>query len=424
MRLTLALLVVLGAVGLGTFVARAEEPAPSPERIAQLIQDLGSDEFRAREQASAALAELGDAARPALEKAMAESQSLEVRWRAEQLLRRLDRQGEAPLSTDGGDPVEEAPAPGLGERPPADPEALRKFLEKRFGQRMRDIGGLDPLRGWDFGFGTVLEEPGLRLERDLFGGVTLTVQRDGTEDVYRGRSLEEILAREPSLKAHPGMADLEKKLEAKTRDAMPRMPFFGQGLPGSGMTITSSSGVEITSDGRTTKVKIREIGPDGKEVVKEYEGKDLDEIKREHPEIADRLGMFSFRMDFSAPRIFRGRGARRLLDPLVPQDPAPTTPSERAPSAFGIDYTHPIESVLAFHLGLEPQEGMLVISVAPGSLAEKIGLRPNDVIVSVNGAPPVDERATVTALRKAANDDAAPLALEVIRAGSRTVISR
>jgi WD40 repeat protein len=61
------------------------EPA-DPQRLANLIADLDSNQFSAREKATADLAKLGDAAEPALRQLLAGQPSPEVRQRAEPLL--------------------------------------------------------------------------------------------------------------------------------------------------------------------------------------------------------------------------------------------------------------------------------------------------------------------------------------------------
>jgi HEAT repeat protein len=67
-------------------------PAPSaaPERISRLIADLDSDRFKVRQQATAALEQVLDAAGPALRKAWYKAPSLEARRRLERLLSLAD----------------------------------------------------------------------------------------------------------------------------------------------------------------------------------------------------------------------------------------------------------------------------------------------------------------------------------------------
>jgi hypothetical protein len=81
----------VGVVALFTSLTRAQAPAtqPSADRYDTLIQQLGDEDFKVRDQASAQLAKAGADARPALVKASS-SDDPEVRWRAEDLLKQLD----------------------------------------------------------------------------------------------------------------------------------------------------------------------------------------------------------------------------------------------------------------------------------------------------------------------------------------------
>lgn len=61
------------------------------QRLARLIRDLDSERFAVRQKASEELAGWHDLARPALEQVLRERPPLEVRYRAEQLLEKLDQ---------------------------------------------------------------------------------------------------------------------------------------------------------------------------------------------------------------------------------------------------------------------------------------------------------------------------------------------
>jgi WD40 repeat protein len=68
---------------------RLDSTAAEEKRVAQLINDLDNDEFATREKASAELARLGNAAKAALEQAVAQTTSPEVRRRANTILAKL-----------------------------------------------------------------------------------------------------------------------------------------------------------------------------------------------------------------------------------------------------------------------------------------------------------------------------------------------
>jgi hypothetical protein len=61
----------------------------APDRLARLVADLDSAEFAVRQRATRELEELGEQARPALEKALAGEVSLEVRQRIERVLQKM-----------------------------------------------------------------------------------------------------------------------------------------------------------------------------------------------------------------------------------------------------------------------------------------------------------------------------------------------
>jgi len=78
---------------LGADKAPKEQP-PTPETVARLVAQLGRPDWRERQAASSRLAQLGEAARAALEVA-AQTPDPEVAWRAANLLQRLQA-GTAP----------------------------------------------------------------------------------------------------------------------------------------------------------------------------------------------------------------------------------------------------------------------------------------------------------------------------------------
>lgn len=408
-------------------VAAEDDPAPAARsaEIDALVEALGHDDFRTRESASNKLAAHGEAARPALEEALRTSTSPEVRWRAEQLLRRLEGGRERPLGSG-----ETAPrAGGSAEDELKDPMArIRRLIEdfqKRFGKS-------DP---FDMPFGGPLtaqrrvQVPGLVLERVSPGSVQLRVKRKNesgaeVEDVFQGTSLKDILLRNPKLANHPGMEALQRK------EAENSWPGFDEFLkrhmphvrtaPGSGGTFSfsTSQGVSIKHDADGVTVTVTEKGEDGEPTTKEYKGESLDQLKKEHPELAEKLG--GFRVQIRGPEFFWPGSKRSRLRPLP--ETRPTTPREEpADGPFGLTLTTPNE-VLAIHLGLEEGKGALVIEVRPGSQAAELGLLPNDIIVKV-GEATVDLAGAAAKLR-AAGSRKAPVTIEIIRRGKTLTLGR
>ncbi len=79
------------------FLRERLKPTPGEgQRIAQLIRDLDSDQFKTRDAAMTELAKLGEAAAPAMDNAITATATLELRQRLELLLGKLDGTGFPP----------------------------------------------------------------------------------------------------------------------------------------------------------------------------------------------------------------------------------------------------------------------------------------------------------------------------------------
>lgn len=417
--------------------AQAEDPAPAASGADELVQQLGHDDFRAREAASRKLAALGEQARPALERALEQSDSPEVRWRVEQLLRRLQGSQVRPLgeqapasppgSTDGQGEAPSGPtsgAPGLG----GDDEDAASFVRRQLEELQRRFAGR--LNVHQLGVLGRIEAPGLALERRIPTGVVLQITRrgeDGKEQVqrYEGANLADILRRHPDLEQHPGM-ELLKRRDAETSlpgfsslfdDEFLREHFLRRraaAAPG-GFSFTSSEGLEVRQDASGAHVRVRSTDENGKEVVKEYQGATIEEIRQKHPELAERLG--GFQIHVAPPQLFwPGQGHRRL-EPL----PAPVAPAPRP--RFGVTLTAPDEA-LSMHLRLRQGEGALVEAVIPDSPAAALGLEALDVIVAIDGQPVAYGNPLVAQLAQLAADPQLPASLEIIRGGEHRTLQR
>lgn len=443
--------VLLAAVLLAAVPLRAEEPpapapapapAPKPDEatIQRLVDDLGSADFARREQASRELLALGESARGALEQAMKSSDNMEARWRAEQILRRLDREGERPIGR-GAEPLRPQSEPRVappgtppGTPPMPPPRSMREEMERRMEEMRRLFDGFSPRGFGPGGFGDFgpsserFEAPGLRLDAEVFGGmlVQVTLFDHAEPRVYRGRTLEDILERNPELEQLGGMEELKKKWAAFKR-ANPSLFRGGLGRiqPRAGFSFTQSSqGVEVVQDGDGVTVRIREKDENGAMTVREVKGATLDEIKEKYPELREKLESFGMTVQLGPVQIFRRRpGERQLPVPVAPPQTEVTPPDQDVtPAIFGVRIVAP-EPVLAVHLGLEPGHGALITQVIPATQAAAMGLERYDVIVSVNGERVTDHREAAQVLREAGSKRS-PLLLEVIRRGRHITLER
>jgi hypothetical protein len=338
-----------------------ESAAPD---VGALIDQLGAESYRDRLDAERALRKHGAAAVDALKKAADSHGDAEVQWRARRLLRAIER-GDSGL-------VERSREPVL-QRDPASP---------------RDAS---PLRGDDAGelrrrFESMFE----RFERE-FG---LDIPRAG----FFGDGF---------------FKDLEEQLQHARGQSQ-------------GMTM------QIGPDG-AVRVEIQERAEDGSTSNKVYEAPSLREFQEQYPGVLRQggIGGLGFGMaPWTGADPFSGRFGPmvRGFDPrdatrqVVPFGRAPTPPdapraTDAAPPAdrrLGVLVKDVPEAVREY-LELPAGEGLMVESVEPGTLAQRLGLAAGDIVVAI-GAHRVGSPADVAAALGgiAAGD---PVVVEFVRRG-------
>jgi PDZ domain-containing protein len=145
------------------------------------------------------------------------------------------------------------------------------------------------------------------------------------------------------------------------------------------------------------RVEIQSQNDQGKEEKKVYEARDAETFQKLYPEVVKKYGLnfgdnqtFSFRFrppsfgsglkdDDQLPRAFQD--LQRLFERK--QDvPAPARGHDR----LGV-WVEDLPPERGKALGLETGQGLVVRKVEPDSLAKRLGLRPDDVLLSMNGQP-------------------------------------
>jgi hypothetical protein len=214
-------------------------------------------------------------------------------------------------------------------------------------------------------------------------------REDGATDSNLPADLEQRLE-EMRARLDRQAEELRRRFETFDRDFAVRMPQF-EFRPGDAGGASSGTIVEndkklswsIDSGGRV-KVTVE----DGKDAPEQkYEAESMEALKKEHPEVAKRLEAVTggdwttIWRGPASPRVRVERGPRDgELKPDAPFDlGAPATP------VLGISWS-PVPEVLRDQLELGTG-GMVVEQVVPKSLAEKLGLAKNDVLLEVQGKP-------------------------------------
>jgi serine protease Do len=140
---------------------------------------------------------------------------------------------------------------------------------------------------------------------------------------------------------------------------------------------------EVLSDGPAISAGIKRG-----DVIVAFDGKEIDD-SRELPLLVGRTPLGHT----ARVKVIRDKAVKELAVTITESkeaEVAARTPDESGKrTAFGL-YVRDLSEDVAREYGVENASGVLVTSVTPGSLAEKAGLRPRDVIVEVNRAPVAD----------------------------------
>jgi len=168
--------------------------------------------------------------------------------------------------------------------------------------------------------------------------------------------------------------------------------------------------LESAGDGRYT-LRAKRIGEDGRTLEEFVRSGTLKELQEKHPFLKFTLGV----------QMFDGTRARReAIKALgLPGDGAAgwtvwPTDIVAATHSFGLSVQPPPEA-LGFHLQLPEGAGLLLERVAPGSTAEKLGLRRFDILLRIDGE-------LVDSPRQLAKLEGRGRELEIIRRGEKRKI--
>ncbi|PIE24490.1 MAG: hypothetical protein CSA62_04215 [Planctomycetota bacterium] len=295
-------------------------------RLDSYVEQLGSPDFEERDAAARKLAAEGAKIRGYLRRHMKGTEDPELRWQLRKLLRRLEAKDRPGLHSEGED-------------------------------------------GGRLGRSRSRRAPRSGAARDL-------VDLEGELERMR-QEMDELLRRMQS-----GNFGL--------RGVLPGLRSFPP--PGQMMGVQGSK-IMIQPGKVTVEIESEE---NGKHQTKRYEAESMEELLKKHPELKGKVGgglqiskgQFPFRFRFGGPF---GKGfeadLRKKMQGRLPQGLRPE-PMPRAKSQgpkLGVYLKEGMSSDLREYLGLDARTGLWVAEVVEGSLAEKLGIKKNDIVVDLNG---------------------------------------
>jgi hypothetical protein len=129
---------------------------------------------------------------------------------------------------------------------------------------------------------------------------------------------------------------------------------------------------------------------DEKGEAKSAESASLDAFLKDHAELAQKFGITENGIDYAGSRVlFKGQadfGFRPFNAPPPPRRlPAPPPPPAEEGTPVAGAVLDAVDDALRSQLDLPEGRGAVVTRVAPGGIADAIGLRKNDILLEVDG---------------------------------------
>lgn len=357
--------------------ARSEAREATSEQLESLIEQLGDEDFVVRDRAYDDLLAMGAGAKARLEKAT-KSEDPEIRWRAGRLLRALSA---------GSSEGKSASNTRATSRRGPDGSRLKRWssgseADGEPSGEDSDAGAPDPF------FRGLREWPGMDDE-----------MRRHFQDLQRQ------------------MQDIQREMNRMMREGARKNV---RGFSGSRMQMQMDrDGQRLTlrSDDNGVEATVTEM-QNGEEVTETYKARDLDDFKAKFPEVASRFDLDGVRIQTLSPfgQSMLPRLPRPQVTPLVPV--TPTLPADGP--RLGIAAASPSPE-LAAYLGLGENEGLQVMEVESESLADRAGVKKNDIVLEVNGKAIGSVQDVREALKASGSSDT--IQVVVLRRGEKVELS-
>lgn len=201
------------------------------------------------------------------------------------------------------------------------------------------------------------------------------------------------------------MEDLRRRFESFDRDFTLRMPKFEFSAPGAA---GASNGTIFENDKKLSWAieadgHVKVTVQDGKDAPEQkYEAPSMDALKKEHPDVAKRLETATgkdWTLSWSHDIQPHLRSFEHSLRDRVRKLESPDDGAAPATPVLGVTWS-PVPDVLREQLDLGTG-GIVVEEVVPTSLAQKLGLARNDVLLELQGKPVAGSTDVRTALENA-----------------------